>query len=277
MISIHTFAFADVPPYLFLLAVLPLILAAIPLLLNPIRNKNSQKFAAYLNLKTFDPIENPPPQDVNRHLQSCIEQLDRLGFELVTHLVVVKPLSDVNCITALLENRHFRDVAAVTIVFTSTQSVGGRVTVQDRYVSFGSKLPDETTVTTSNSDQLYAFRASHQRRFLQFEKVADLGCLFRLHQRSVRHFGGNVKRPYSSKREELIEEFADGIVEELFDQLETGFLFLQSDGQYYRLTWKGAILMTWGVSWPFVQIRLARRRKRARQLLQEWDVQNVVG
>jgi hypothetical protein len=46
--------------------------------------------------------------------------------------------------------------------------------------------------------------------------------------------------------------------------LKIGYMYCAKDGETYRLTWKGALVMTWRALWPISMVRrmVARRANR---------------
>ena len=46
-----------------------------------------------------------------------------------------------------------------------------------------------------------------------------------------------------------------------------GWLYLTSDGRYFKPTLKGAYLMTWGELWPMQMFRKGKRNSREREIL----------
>ncbi len=49
-------------------------------------------------------------------------------------------------------------------------------------------------------------------------------------------------------------------------------VWVEAPGARYRLTWKGAVLTTWKLSWPVVAVRRALYRHRAAALVRRLDV-----
>ena len=50
---------------------------------------------------------------------------------------------------------------------------------------------------------------------------------------------------------------------------ESGYYYHDEEHRVYRLTWRGAILMSWKLLWPIKQIRAILGRVKAARLLRE--------
>jgi hypothetical protein len=61
------------------------------------------------------------------------------------------------------------------------------------------------------------------------------------------------------------------MIEELEGQIETGYMYLSPAEGVFRPTWRGELLMTWGLLWPFSAIRRMIRDAEARRLLKELE------
>ena len=85
-----------------------------------------------------------------------------------------------------------------------------------------------------------------------------------------------TKRPLPPS-DQWANELSNSTQKEMQDQTVTGYFYLDSRGEYYRLTWKGTFLMTWKQLWPIKQIRRAMMRRQNRGLLAEWGMLDLLG
>jgi hypothetical protein len=144
--------------------------------------------------------------------------------------------------------------------------------VQTAYVEFVTRLRDGTGVLTNNTEVLGAFPSRPHLTTGRFPMVQETGKLYRLHRALVDRNGssaGAVLRLDAEFHGDAVAYVSRILVEQLEEQIGTGYMYRAAGGKWYWPTWKGALLMTWGQLWPFKPIRIHLRTHRARQLMAE--------
>src|SRR5262249_28506390 len=132
-----------------------------------------------------------------------------------------------------------------------------------RYVEFMTKLSDGLAILTNNCNGLTSFKAVADKDALYAPRMRDIKSLYRLHLcRERRLSRASVPRCMPSEGREL-DFLAEGMAFDIERQARVGYLYRVGDTERYRMTIRGAYLMTWGELPIIKQIRKWRSRQRA--------------
>jgi hypothetical protein len=242
-----------------------------PYLLGPIVIRFTLRQAAEPKLDPFDANDPHLPPEVARHFRRVAEALGPLGFDVVQALALPDQTPRVKAVVLLLANRAGADAALATVMYADTPE---GTTLQTAYVEIVTRFRDGSVVQTNNSEVLSAFPKGPEKISTQFPTVRAADRLYRLHRALVERHGspaGKILRLDADFKGDAVAYVTAAIVEELEEQIGTGFMYPSDDRTVYRPTWKGAWLMTWGQLWPFKAIRRQRRDHKARRLLAELE------
>lgn len=251
-------------------------MAALPYVVGPILIKFIWRMRANPNLQPFDPAQEPPPTEVAAFFAKSVAEFESVGFRVVNYVLLHDQLPNASALFVLVENRKSNCLGMAALMFAMQESpTGKKVQMQKQYVEFSTELVDGSVIDTNNSRTESAFSPVPHKRVFQFAQTLDAAQLFRYHQRAVEEFGGAAKRPLPPT-EKLLDEVCKGMHKEMADQTPVGMLYLDCSAEYYRMTWKGAILMTWKNLWPITAVRCAGRARRARSLIERWTRQGLV-
>ncbi len=250
----------------------PLLVLLLPSVGGPLLIRWTMKHAAEPRLIPF-PLDHPSlPPEVARDFQTVTDALRPDGFEPVAGLALSNQVPRVKAIVLLLANRPARALVAGMAVFGENAAGPPRRVFS---VEFVTRFRDGTAVSTSNSSEPTVFAPRPRRTTGRFPVFRDASRLYRLHQELVARAGGGQKVL------RLDEEFggdaratlAASMIEELEDQVQTGYLYLSPREKLYRPTCKGALLMTWKLLWPFKTIQRRRVARTARRLMTEFGIE----
>ncbi len=139
-------------------------------------------------------------------------------------------------------------------------------------VEIATRFTDGSVVITTNADRLRPFPPLPGATVAQLPSVRDASTLDRVHRMLVRRLDedrGRTPRVRDDPGE--ASGFVASLLEDKEKQAAAGRMRLTSDGTAYRMTWKGAALLSWNRLWPFSTMRRARLRRRERGLLREAD------
>jgi hypothetical protein len=226
------------------------------------------------------PLDHPGlPKEVACQFQTVIDQLRPAGFEPVTGLALPNALSTVKRIVLVLVNRPAKDSAYAMVTYGGTAAAAETAAsapppIRSFCVEIVSRFRLGPVLHTANgTSDISVFAPRPRHTINRFPQVEDAGRLYVLHQALVARSG------LRDKAFRLDEEFhgdaaaaaAAFMVEELEDQVGTGYMYLSPEEKIYRPTWKGAFLMTWKLLWPVKGMRRAARERKARQLLAELE------
>jgi hypothetical protein len=194
------------------------------------------------------------PEEVARQVTPQADRLQALGFELVGYAVRTDQCGGAIAHLALLVDRAEGHLAAVESVALGE--------VRRTYVEFCSELADSVELNTSNGDGVGCEPSHPGARSYAFPGLRDLERLYRLHRRLVQQaaHGRPSRRPAAGAE---FDELVRGMERENARQASSGYWYLDASDARYRPTWKGAVLMTWKLTWPIGTLRRLLRRLQA--------------
>jgi hypothetical protein len=264
--------FHALPPFAWLLILMG-VLYLLPYVLGPFLIHRNLTQKAKPELVPFPPDHPSLPDDVADFFSAMRAELRGIGFELIDGFALPRQTPNVKAVLLLFVNRASRDAALATVMYGEAPNVEARL--KTAYLEFATRFRDGGIVNTNNSDQMGAFRKLPFVHTTQFPKVRSAALLFRIHTALAEKYGTGAKvlRHDEEFHGDGRAFLAAAMREELERQIPTGFMWLSEEEGLFRPTWKGAFLMTWGLLFPFKQIRLARRDRKAKRLLAELEVQ----
>ena len=214
------------------------------ILLGPILVRAQVKFKAKLNPQLV-PVQSLPP-DVQQFMAPRTQSIAGLGFELVGYVNVGSMATGTESFMALFSNPRTMEWADVSVVKSATKMAG--------YIEFITRCSNDAQVDTNTNSiapVLFPWPSYHVFRFPQ---VKDAFTLYRAHRMLVQQNTGGGKPELPARGQEIaelkrrLERFGPR-------QQERGYMFLDGGGEYFRLTWKGAILGAWRSIWPVSLLR----------------------
>ncbi|WP_339908141.1 hypothetical protein [Symmachiella dynata] len=250
-----------------------LVLVACAYLLLPLVIKATQKFRADPSLDIFDPEITPIPQAAVEFFESTAREMEQVGFSIVEYVLVPDMVPDVISVVMLFENPMEQDQAIAAVIWGFTeQEDAKKIYIRNDHVEFSTEFDDGSEIGTTNNTVEGAFAPVSHKTLLQFSDIKRPSRLYRVHQRAVEELAAGKKKRRLPPTEQLVEQLKQDLIKEFYDQIATGFLYLDSTQQYYLPTFKGAYLICWKQMWPITSVRRAIRRRRATRLLREWDI-----
>jgi hypothetical protein len=250
------------------------ILISVPYLVGPVLIRVWLRQSAKPQLDPFDVDDPGLPKLVAQYFAETTEALRPLGFEVRGGVSMPNQVPRVRALLVLLTNRAAREAALVTTMFAIQKDGPGLATA---YVEVITRFRDGTLVQTNDSEVLGSFPPRPATTTTQFPNLDDPAQLVRLHRALVERHGSDSPRVLRVDEEfggDPVTYLKASLAEELEGQLTTGYLHHPDGSEFFRPTWKGAFLMTWGQLWPIKGIRAARRARKARQLLAELEPQD---
>ena len=148
---------------------------------------------------------------------------------------------------ALLNNSRTLEWADVSVVKSTKQMKG---THRVYYPVFG-RCSGGYDANTTAPVCLPVALAIHVFRFPQ---IKDAFTLYRVHRMLVQQNTGGSRPELPPKGQELAE-LKRRLERYGVRQQERGYMYLDPTGEYFRLTWKGAVLGAWRSIWPISLFR----------------------
>jgi hypothetical protein len=234
---------------------------AILLILGPILLRSKFRFKAKLNPQLV-PIESLPP-DVRAFMEPRAKSIAGLGFEPVGYVNVGTMASGTQSFMALLSNSRTMEWADVSAVKSATKMAG--------YIEFITRCSNDAQVdtnTNSTAPVLFPLPSYHVFRFPQ---IKDAFTLYRAHRMLVEeNIGGS--RPELPPPGQELAELKRRLERYGPRQQERGYMYLDGSGEYFHLTWKGAILGAWRSVWPVSLVRSLLMQSRGENRLRAMGV-----
>jgi len=214
------------------------------ILLGPILVRAQVKFKAKLNPQLV-PVQSLPP-DVQEFMAPRAQSIVGLGFEPIGYVNVGSMATGTESFMALFSNPRTLEWADVSVVKSATKTAG--------YMEFITRCSNDAQVDTNTNSVapvLFPWASYHIFRFPQ---VKDAFTLYRAHRMLVQQNTGGSKPELPPPGQELAE-LKRRLERYGPRQQERGYMYLDDAGEYFRLTWKGAILGAWRSVWPVSLLR----------------------
>ena len=245
-----------------------LLLCLIPFVLGPVIIYFTHKQAAIPELVPFTPGQTPLPASVDQFFSNACWALDAEGFKIVTGMFMPKQIENVIAGLVYVVDRQRRDSAIVVAIHAEPP---GMLPFTQLHVEFVTRFKSGRLVQTANAQSLTAFPPPENSVNAFLPSVQDPRQLYYIHRAQVKLHGGGAKalRLDDDFHGDAVRYMQFALIEELDNACQAGYMQLDAARSVYRPTIKGACLMTWQELWPFKGIRLARRKRRERRLLEE--------
>jgi hypothetical protein len=231
-------------------------LLALPFVLGPLLVKATQRLPAHPTFESIDPEEGLAGE-VYDLFKNSIVPLGEAGFTDQVFLRQKDQIPGQTIHLCTLANTSTQDLAMVVHM---RQSVEKGKDLRVPYVEYYTRFQGDTSVTTNNNDEIMPFPKQKGRRVTQFPDIKDPKRLFEIH-RAIQDLDGHGSAEPAPGADGLEAVVIESMVKEFEAQTKTGYLFLAASGEYYRPTWKGAILMTWKLCWPVSAIIRGQRNR----------------
>jgi hypothetical protein len=207
------------------------------------------------------------PEAVKCYFREVIETLSAAGFEVVGGVLWPNDNPNRKNYAMLFANRITRDIALAFVRFVGELSSGR---LNNSHVEFSARFRDGTLVQTNDITEIGALRRPPGVYTTHLPSIKDLCLLFRVHSMLANRQGA-----ITDKNLRIDEDFdgdaraciSCGSREELERQITVGYRYLEENESIVRWTWKGAIVLSWALTFPFKQIGSVRRYFAARLLL----------
>jgi len=183
---------------------------------------------------------------VQQFMAPRAQSIAGLGFEPVVYVSLGSMATGTGSFMALFSNSRTLEWADVSVVKSATKMAG--------YIEFITRCSNDAQVdtnTNATAPVLFPLPSYHVFRFPQ---IKDAFTLYRAHRMLVQENTGGSKPelpPHGQELTELkrrLERYGPR-------QQECGYMYLDDAGEYFRLTWKGAILGAWRSIWPVSLLR----------------------
>jgi hypothetical protein len=195
-----------------------------------------------------------------------IPEMQALGFEWLGCYDCGELTNDAKTYVAYFLNRNTNDFANVTLMMSPGKMAS--------YFEFSTKLSNGMTLETNTNGILPLTPDNPEIRVFRFHKILQPQALFEVHQQLLAKYAAGFSALGEPKGQE-IERMVRVVQNYGARHTQIGYMYLAEAGESYRLTWKGAILMTWRALWPTVFLRKALYRQEMRSELRSLQVRGA--
>jgi hypothetical protein len=193
--------------------------------------------------------------------------LFKIGFDEPTLVQIPKFVPQVNSYLIMLVNRHTGDKAMVTALVSQR--------LQLLYLEFTTRFGSGEVFNTLNATEIPAFPPYAKKVRTQVPAVDDAQELYRLHTFVMnKHQVQGEKVLYEPGQAlDYLARFA--FLKPFDEQVKRGWLFYDQESDSYRMTFKGAYPIVWGLMQPFKALRKMALNRRAKNILEEFHQASV--
>ena len=212
--------------------------------LGPIVLRGTFRYKAKVNPQLVP--QEALPDDVRTFMTSRLPGITALGFQPVGYVSLGSMAPNTQAYMALLSNSRTAEWADVSVVKAPTKMRG--------YMEFITRCSDDSQVDTNTNSTAPVLFPSPTYHVFRFPQIKDAFTLYRAHRMLVQEkIGGS--RPELPPHGQELSELKRRLERYGPRQQECGYMYVEADGQNYRLTWKGAILGAWRSIWPISTLR----------------------
>jgi hypothetical protein len=213
----------------------------------------------------IDPGSEQVPLRVAESVAEAVPELKALGFRLLGHFRSDRSVPNTASYVSLFENREKTCTSQVFTVFAAT----GPVRLVSTVLNFKTEFTDGTSLITANSQLPNVFPTVRRREgSMSFPWITEPRDLYEIHEASVAHYAPDGI-PIELEIEDPAEFLRSSSRRELAEFVEIGYHRHDERRRVYRLTWMGAFLIAWKLTWPIKPIRQWIRRRGADRILRE--------
>jgi hypothetical protein len=174
-----------------------------------------------------------------------IRQLKNLGFELQGCYDCGELSTGTKNFVAYFVNHRNHDVASISVVLAPFSGI--------QYMEFSTRLAGSKSIDTNTNSVLPLSPQNPDTRVFRFPDLTDPAALYEVHRRLAEKYSDGL--PVEGEGEHQAIERMVHVVENYGARhAKLGYMYFSADGQY-RLTWKGAVLMSWRALWPLGLLR----------------------
>ena len=198
------------------------------------------------------------PEAARAFIEPRVADFAPWNFDLVAYVSLWNVTPSTGAFMALLSNPHTCEWADVTFVMSPVKRTG--------YIEFITRCSEQMQIDTNSNATAPVLFPVPQHHVFRFPQIRDVFTLYRVHRMLVTEIARGALPVLPPAGEEIAE------LKRRLDrygpwQTQRGYMYLERNGEYYRLTWKGAILGAWRSVWPIPLIRGWRQRRKNQAIL----------
>lgn len=229
-----------------------------PMILGPILVKLTHWVSANANITELSP--DALDQDIRNYIDQARTEIEALGFRFAGYMTLADFMPGITSYFGLfLHDSEKVGCMAAVIRHGSGKSVS--------YCEFSNKYSSGRIINVNNSSMMGGYKNPDKRTY-RYPKVQSIKILYEINNWVNRN---EMKMSY---REGLVKGretvmLSEHINEEIRLQAAYGYYFPDESNKRYRLTWKGAFIMTEMQVFPIKNIMVSLDLRSARKAISE--------
>lgn len=232
-----------------------------------VRNYNRSYFKIRCQYVTISPARDVIPEEFWEYVLQTVDDLSPYGFKVRGHFRMDERGPGIVPFITILENQKERDIVRLVVAFVPSKKASRP---QPVFVVSSEFLAGKELVTANNRI-LSGLPMPKDRLTLWLPDVRDARELYRIHQQAAHALGFGEKRSVLDDARNpsgYLEAFSQG---EIARWIELGYYKPDGTGEEARITWKGAIQITWKQIPPVKELYERWRRYQTNKLLQKLE------
>jgi hypothetical protein len=226
-------------------------------------------------IQKIDPRSLPLPTDVLQHFDAVEVDLQKLGFESRSTLLLPSTTPNVISLLRFFVNPFSKVSAMANSMITTIKTDLGNQVRHHPYMEFTTRYDDGQVFNTLNSSAAGSFPPAPKSLTVRVSWVRDPTQLHMIHDSIMRsrNIGrGRILRLDETFGGDEIAFLQACMKEELQHATKAGYVRLAPENATYRATLRGAYLMTWKEQPPWKQLIARRDRRRAERIMEDAGV-----
>ena len=233
-------------------------------LFGPLAARYTMQFAAHCNPKEVS-LDGLPAQ-VATLFRPGIPELGNLGFELLGCYDCGSIASETSSYVAYFCNRTTNEHANMCALVTPKNTAS--------YLEFSTRFTNGMVLETNTNGTLPLTPENPELRIFRFPKIQAPQALYRIHRQLAEKYASG-QWPMGEPKGEELQRFVRLLENYGPRHARIGYMYLADDAEFYKLTWKGAFLMTWRGLWPTAILRRLLQRHAMQAELDSLEVRGV--
>jgi len=207
----------------------------------------------------YEPVNiHQLPPDVADNFGRFTYTMSADGFRLVGYFRQLAYSRGVGFYLALLKNSVVGDMVYLIDIFAD-----GLVPQRGGQIEFYTDFSDGTEINTNNGQQAFIHKENPEMRIFRFPESHNPRALYQIHRVLCARFASQSEAVVPADGLEVFH-MSYGALKEIRKQAEFGYYYLDEKANVFRLTWKGAFIMTGKLAWPVGSLRKAAMKRKAR-------------
>jgi hypothetical protein len=226
----------------------------------------------YHNKPTYNDMSTPEniPAKVTEILTETGNSFQKEGFRHISIFSQMENLNNTDTHYSLWVNDETKDTANIAVIETKNILINS--ITRTIFIEFISDYGNDREINTNNSGMPAIFKYHKNKTIIKIPGLNDPHKLYKIHNHIVNKLSpkGEKRLPEAGKEMEFM---TDGLISELKRQQDFGIYKFDSSSNSFRLTWKGAVIMTFKLIEPFKTIYKKLLENQAKKILNELEFQ----